>query len=180
VIRFGLQQLRGAGRGWAFLAAVLLASSCVPPPQETQRIVALAESPEITLTVINSFDEAIRFVGPAGNTFDVLAGESLSLRLVVVSLAPFDEDMFRPWLVPVGQVQQLLAELDEPRLVHNDGLEGQLDYVSPEGALVTLRLTARRCPGRGWRAPGIEPAEFVVRAGPDIQPPVLLCPGGAA
>ncbi len=160
---------------------VLVLASCeTPPPGGTLRIVALAESAEITLTVVNTYDESIRFVGPAGNTFDVLSGESLSLRLAVVVLAAFDEDIFRPWMVPAGPVQHRLAELDEPTLVRIGGLDGQLDFLAPDGELRPVYVTARDCRGEGWRAQNAGPEEFVVRTDRVPSAPIRLCPGGAA
>jgi hypothetical protein len=167
------------------LAAVLVplvAAACTTTatePETSRHTVALAESPEITLTVVNDQDRAVRFVGPLGNTFDVLAGESLSLRLVVVALADFEENVFRDWLVPAGPVAHRLVELDAPSLVDTDGLTGRLSYVLADARLGTLHLTAQRCSGEGWRRPGLGAAEFKVRLGSLPAAPLVLCPGNA-
>lgn len=163
---------------WVCAGALLcVAAACAPlPTEETKRTVALDESPEITLTIVNTHDGAIRLSGPLGNTFDVLEGEALSLRLVVVALGEFDESMFRPWLVPTGPVAQRLVELDEPGLIRLDGLGGQISFVLPNGEVRSLLLTAARCPGDAWRGRAVRPQEFTILTAQASAAPVRLCP----
>mgnify|MGYP007123537533 CR=1 FL=1 len=164
----------------AFIAALVLAACATPPPDEGTVKVALAESPELTLRVVNTNDGAIRISGPGGNTFDILEGESVDLRFVVVAIADFQESFFRPWLVPAGPIIQQIAELDEPALMTTSGLDVEIHYLAPDRSEAVIRGSARRCPGAGWRAAGVAETDFVVRTASASSAPIPLCPGAGA
>jgi|APSaa5957512535_1039671.scaffolds.fasta_scaffold92900_2 hypothetical protein len=164
----------------ACIAALILAACAAPPPDAGAFKVALAESPELTLRVVNTHDGAIRISGPAGNTFDILEGESVDLRFVVVAVADFQETFFRPWLVPAGPIVQKIAELDEPGLMTTSGLDVEIHYLTPDRSRAVIRGSARRCPGAGWRAAGVSETEFVVRTASASPAPIPLCPGAGA
>jgi len=167
---------------WCLLggATLLLAACGTPSPPTATVKVALAESPELTFRIVNTHDGAIRLTGPSGNTFDVLAGEAVDLRFVVVALADFDEDFFRPWLVPAGPIVQKIVELDEPVLMRVTGLDIEVQYIAPDRTLGTLRGSARRCAGAGWRAAGVTETDFVVQTATASQAPIPLCPAAGA
>ena len=164
----------------AIIAALVLAACAAPPPDTGAFKVALAESPELTLRVVNTHDGAIRINGSAGNTFDILEGESVELRFVVVAIADFQETFFRPWLVPAGPIVQRIAELDEPGLMTISGLDVEIRYLAPDRAQGVIRGSARRCPGAGWRAAGVAETDFVVRTASASSAPIPLCPGAGA
>lgn len=165
---------------WVAPALALLVAACVAPPPVGNVTVALAESPELTLRVVNTYDEAIRLSGPGGNTFDVLAGEAVDLRFLVVAIADFQEAFFRPWMVPAGPIVQKIVELDEPGLMSVRGLDVEIQFIGPNGSTVTVRASARRCPGAGWRAPGVVETDFVIHAASVSGAPIPLCPGAGA
>ncbi|MDA1060161.1 MAG: hypothetical protein O3C65_15930 [Proteobacteria bacterium] len=160
--------------------ALLSAACAAQPPDAGRHQAALAESPELTLRVVNTHGGAIRLTGPGGNTFDILEGESVDLRFVVVALADFEEALFRAWLVPAGPVVQRIVELDEPGLMHTVGLDIEIQYLAPDRSRQVIRGTARRCPGAGWRAPGVSGTDFVVRTAAASSAPIPLCPGTGA
>jgi hypothetical protein len=164
----------------ACIVALTLAACVTPPPETGATKVALAESPELTLRIVNTHDGAIRISGPAGNTFDILEGESVDLRFVVVALADFQETFFRTWLVPAGPIVQTVAELDEPGLMTISGLDVEIHYLVPDQSRSVIRGSARRCPGPGWRAAGVTETEFVVRTTAATSAPIPLCPGAGA
>jgi len=173
--------LKNSWRSLAVSGLVLLGAACtVQPPDVVRHQAALAESPELTLRVVNTHGGAIRLTGPGGNTFDVLEGESVELRFVVVALADFEETLFRAWLVPAGPVVQRVVELDEPGLMHVTGLDIEIQYLAPDRSRQVIRGTARRCPGGGWRAPGVASTDFVVRTAAASGAPIPLCPGTGA
>ena len=157
--------------------ASLLAACAVTPVETARHRAALAESPELTLRVVNTHDRAVRLTGPGGNTFDVLSGESVDLRFVVVALADFEATAFRPWLVPVGPVEQRIVELDEPSLLRVVGLDIELHYLAPDGVRGVIRGSARGCQGSGWRASGVAATDFVVRTTSVPGAPIPFCPG---
>lgn len=159
------------------LVSLLVAACSAVPPEQSRHRAALAESPELTLRVVNTYDRAVRLTGPGGNTFDVLSGESVDLRFVVVALADFESTAFRTWLVPVGPVEQRIVELDEPGLLQIVGLDIELHYLAPDGTRRIIRGTARGCQGAGWRAPGVTATDFVVRTASASGAPIPLCPG---
>lgn len=179
-IGFGFRSF-SIGRALVVAALVVAVAACAPTPSvETKRTVALHELPEITLTIVNTHDGAVRLSGPLGNAFDVLEGEALSLRLVVAALADFDESMFRPWLVPVGPVVRRLVELDAPGLIRLDGLSGQITLVLPNGDVGTILVTVRDCPGDGWLSRRAQAKEFTVASAEAPAAPIRLCPDSGA
>jgi hypothetical protein len=159
---------------------LFILAACATPPPSTDVTVALAESPELTLRIVNTHEEAIRLTGPGGQTFDVLAGEAVDLRFVVVAVADFQESFFRPWLVPAGPIVQKIVELDEPGLMSVRGLDVEIQFIAPDSNTETIRATARRCPGAGWRAAGVVETDFVVRTASASGAPIPLCPGAGA